>query len=283
MSASDFLKDRKIAIATKHKKETIIKPLLEKSFGLKSVVPVDFDTDVLGTFTRDKKRTGDQLETARKKALMGMSLTGLDIAIASEGSFDSHPTMPFIPSNLELVLLVDSKHGIEVRGHSRTFETNMAQKYISSVSEAVSFAESVGFPGHGVIVREDENSGEMFKEIITWDEFKNVCQKLLDTSKKGRIFLETDMRAHRNPMRMKNIELALKDLIKNIENTCPECGMIGFVPVKTTGYIPCRACGRDTDVPGKYSYECQKCHYTEERWINEKTHIDPDECSYCNP
>ena len=283
MSVSDFFKNRKIVVATKHNKETIIRSLFGEFFGVEFIVPENFDTDAFGTFTRDKKRVGDQLEAARKKALAAMQITGLDAVIASEGSFDAHPSIPFVTSNLELVLFVDIKNNVEVRGHSRTFKTNMAHRYVRTLSEAVSFAESVGFPEHGVIIRERKDSETMFKEVTTWEVFKQTCKNLLYTTKGGIIFLETDMRAHRNPTRMKNIELALKDLIKNIESTCPECGMIGFVPVKTTGCLHCESCGRETDVPAKSLFECQKCKYEEERRITEQSFINPGECSYCNP
>ena len=284
MSVSEFFNKRKIAIATKHNKEKVIKPLFQKAFlGSEYVVPENFDTDTFGTFTRDVKRTGDQLEAARKKALEAMKITGFDVAVASEGSFDAHPSMPFATSNLELVLLVDAKHNVEVRGHSRTFETNMAHAYVSSLAEANAFARSAGFPEHGVIVRESEDSKKMFKEIKTWDEFERVCKDMLEQSNNTKIFLETDMRAHRNPTRMKNIERAVMDLITHMQSTCPACGMFGFVPVKAVGCLVCDTCGSTTDIPGKYLYECQKCNYSEEQWIDEKTSISREQCQYCNP
>jgi hypothetical protein len=283
MEALEFFKNRKIAIATKHEKEKILKPLLKAALNVDSIVPQNFDTDIFGTFTREKKRTGNQLEAARKKAFAAMKVTGLDLAIASEGSFDAYAPMPFITSNFELVLLIDAKNKIEVRGHSRTLETNMAHICVSSVPEAITFAQSVGFPEHGVIIRKNEDSKKMFKEVLTWNEFKSVCRSMIDESEDGTLFLETDMRAHRNPTRMKNIELAVKDLIQNIQSTCPQCGIFGFVPVEIAGYLVCDSCGSDTDIPGKYIYKCQKCNSTEERWVNGKMYIGHEECLECNP
>ena len=47
---------RKVVIATKHKKELVIAPLLEKNLGVTCFVPDDFDSDALGTFSGEIKR-----------------------------------------------------------------------------------------------------------------------------------------------------------------------------------------------------------------------------------
>ena len=89
------------------------------------------------------------------------------------------------------------------------------------------------------------------------------------------------MRAHRNPMRMNAIREATLDLIKNIKSTCPKCNTVGFNKTKFMRGLPCSACGLETDIPGTFLYECQKCDYKEER--NEKDLASPKDCSFCNP
>jgi len=51
----------------------------------------------------------------------------------------------------------------------------------------------------------------------------------LSNSRTGKVFIETDVRAHANPTRMKNIEKATHDLISKLNSTCPNCGAPGFI------------------------------------------------------
>ena len=244
-------------------------------------MPSNFNTDIYGTFTRDIKRFGDQKEAARKKAEMAMELSGADIAVASEGSFYPHPSMPFLSSNAELILLVDKKNGVEVEGFASSLDTNHYQEEVSTLEEAISFAKKIGFPEHGIIVRKSKDSRKIEKELKSMEELEEKVKKLLGGFFVKSIYLETDMRAHRNPTRMKVIENAVKDLIKNIESTCPSCSMFGFCKTSALRTLTCEHCARPTDVPGVFRYECQKCGYSEER--SERDFAKQEECEYCNP
>ena len=75
-----------------------------------------FDTDLLGTFTRETARGGSQLDAARRKARKGMELSGLDAGLASEGSFGPDPFAEMVPWNVELIAWLDDRMGIEVVG-----------------------------------------------------------------------------------------------------------------------------------------------------------------------
>ena len=77
----------KASLLTQHGKESIICPQLFDSNGLEVVHVSSYDTDNLGTFTRDIPRYGSQLDAARKKARVGMELSGSKLGIASEGAF----------------------------------------------------------------------------------------------------------------------------------------------------------------------------------------------------
>ena len=69
--------NQRVALLTKHAKEDVIALTLKKLLGC-SVEKVDgFDTDLLGTFTRDIARDGNQLEAARKKASAPDAKTGV--------------------------------------------------------------------------------------------------------------------------------------------------------------------------------------------------------------
>jgi hypothetical protein len=194
------------------------------------VLPSNFNTDAFGTFTGEIKRVGSQLEAARKKAFAAMELTNTDLAVASEGSFGTHPSNPFLASNLELVLFVDKRNRLEIIGHHRTSETNMNGRYVESPDEAIAFATEHGFPASGIILRYRQNSKfGLYKNIFSTQELSRQTKKMLLLPFVKRIFIETDMRADKNPIRMKAIEKATIDLLKNIQSVCPQCKTPGFV------------------------------------------------------
>ena len=287
MNPSDIISDwkkRRGVLATMHHKDIMISPILEQELGIDIMVPTNFNTDLYGTFTRDIARAGNQLEAARQKSLAAMALTGLDLAVASEGSFGAHPSLPFLASNLEIVLLLDKKNEIEVVGHFRSSAIQAQGKSVSSAKEAVALAQSWGFPDQGVIVRLSENSNkDIHKEIRTFDELKSICEKLLSSWFTKSIFIETDMRAHRCPSRMNSIKEATVDLVKNCRSLCPQCNVPGFVITKVMAGLPCSYCGLPTDLAKELQYSCKKCGFGETRKIEGVLAADPGQCEQCNP
>jgi hypothetical protein len=285
MRIQELFKGRKLVIATMHEKERVIAPLLEKHLGVEIIVPKHFNSDKFGTFTREIKRTGNQLEAARKKVFAAMDAEEVDLGISSEGSFGAHPSIPFVQSNLELLLFVDKKNGYEIRGHYRTQETNMSGQHVATVEEALKFAREIGFPKHGVIVRKSENGQTgIHKNIQTEEALINTVKNMLSRLFTKRVFVETDMRAHRNPTRMKSIENATDDLIKNIFSLCPKCQAPGFVIIDFEKGLRCSLCNIPTDLPLNDIYQCSVCSHKETKSVTKygKT-ADPRYCGYCNP
>ena len=129
---SHLFQGRKAVLATRHEKERVIAPIMLKECGVEVVVPDDFDTDQFGTFTRDIQRQGSQLEAARKKALTAMKQYGFDLGIASEGSFGADPHIPFIQTNTEVVILIDTKNNFEIVGYYRSPHIKVFERYVSS-------------------------------------------------------------------------------------------------------------------------------------------------------
>ena len=105
---------QRLSLLTQHGKEQVIKPVLDQWYGSEVVHTQAFDTDTLGTFTRDVERSGTQLDAARKKARIGTALTGLKMGLASEGSFSSDPCTGMFSWNYELVILVDEVRQLEL-------------------------------------------------------------------------------------------------------------------------------------------------------------------------
>jgi hypothetical protein len=283
-SIRDEWKNQTAVLATMHEKERVIAPLLYDELGVRVLVPENFDTDRFGTFTREVARAGNQLQAARKKAYAAMEQTGLTLGLASEGSFGTHPAMPFIPSCLEIVVLIDKKNNLEIVGHFRTSEVQVKGQSVTSVEEAIAVATSWGFPEQGIIVRASEKSNRnIYKNITTLDELQAISKKLLSSWRATSLFLETDMRAHRCPARMESIKQATVDLIENCRKLCPQCSAPGFVVTDTVKGLPCSGCHLATDLVKETISSCQKCNYTEAKPIPDKTFAEPKECQWCNP
>lgn len=282
---SQPFKGRKLVIATMHQKERVIAPLLKKHLGAEIIVPRQFNTDKFGTFTREIKRAGSQLETARKKAYAAMASEGVDLGVSSEGSFDMHPSIPFVQSNLELVLFIDKKNRHEIRGHHRTQETNIDGQYVRSAKEALDFAKKIGFPEHGIILRKNKDGRRgIYKNIQTAEELVQKANKMFSGLFTKRIFVEADMRAHRNPTRMKAIEKATEDLIKNIASLCPKCRAHGFSAVDFEKGLKCALCNAPTDLPLYEIYLCDVCRHLEKKLAAGHGAVaDSQHCEYCNP
>jgi hypothetical protein len=274
---------RRILIATKHKKEDVLAPILESELGLKSFVLDDFDTDVFGTFTGEITREGTPLDTLRKKVELGLALTDVDMAIASEGSFGPHPTVFFVPAADEVLLFRDKKNDLEIVAREITTDTNFGSAEVQSQEELLAFAEKSLFPSHALILSGvDDNASAFVKGITSQDELLSVFQEL--KYKVKTVLVQTDMRALYNPTRMKTIERACHKLIKNIMSTCPGCVTPGYSVSDVLSGLPCSLCGRPTKSTLAHQYVCKKCGHEERRYYpNLKLEEDPTFCDYCNP
>ncbi|HAP32348.1 MAG TPA: hypothetical protein DCQ14_04750 [Firmicutes bacterium] len=285
MTGLSFFRGRCAALLTKHKKEDVIAPVLEKGAGLQLSVETNYDTDRFGTFTREIARPGSQLETARIKAQKGMELIGTDLGIASEGSFGPHPSIPFLPLNMEIVLLVDAREKLEICGVCQNSDTNYASTEVENYDQAVEFARKAMFPSHFLILRPDYEGDSAIiniKGINGWEWLREAINWALAKSVTGKVFLETDMRAFANPTRMQNIKKAAEDLVARINSCCPQCKTPGFVAVENIKGLPCECCGFPTRELTAFLFACQRCGYHEEKALPEKS-APAARCDYCNP
>jgi hypothetical protein len=278
-----MFEDRNLIIATKHKKEDVIAPIVEKELGIKCFVAKDLDTDTLGTFTGEVERKDDPLTAARKKCYMAMELTNSDLAIASEGSFGPHPSIYFAPADDEILIFIDKKNGLEIIARELSTETNFNGSAIKSKKDLLEFAANSNFPSHGLILRKSKNENrDIVKGITNEEQLIKVYYNLINNF--GTAYIETDMRAMYNPTRMNIIERAAEKLIKKIKNHCPVCNMPGFGITDAKEGLPCVICNFPTRSTISYIYYCQKCSYQkEEKYPKGKQTEDPMYCDYCNP
>jgi hypothetical protein len=239
-----------VAFLTQHGKERVVEPVLSSSLGCQIELVGGFDTDQLGTFTREIARQGSQLEAARQKAREGMKLSGRSLGIASEGSFGPDPVVEFFPLNLEMLVWIDDDLELEVVGVAASRNTNSAHLASASWDEVTTFAKQIGFPDHDLIVRPfDKDDPRMWKGIADWNRLRNIFELAQGMSENGSVFLETDMRAHANPTRMSVIREAAEDLAKKLLSHCPKCHLPGFSRVEPVPGRRCEVCGCATDTP----------------------------------
>ncbi|EDX87265.1 hypothetical protein S7335_4973 [Synechococcus sp. PCC 7335] len=300
MPAPSFFTNRVAVIATMHRKEQVIAPLVESALGVKTLIPTNFNTDNFGTFTRETKRPADQLTTARLKAKAALKLSGKTLAIASEGSFGPHPQLPFAACNRELVLLYDLEHELEIVGEQLSTETNYQSQTVSSPEEALAFASSVGFPEHGLVVMRvastehetDQEAGRptetVAKGITVAADLIQAVTLALEQSVDRKAHVETDMRALYNPTRMDAIAQATIDLIKKATHLCPRCHYPGFVITQRFPGLPCSLCGAATLLTRSVRYSCQHCQFQQDQPSPDlppgsPPFADPAHCFYCNP
>lgn len=274
---------RKVIIATKHQKEKVIAPILERELGVSCFVNESFDTDTLGTFTGEIERQKDPISTVREKCLQAMNLNDCDLGVANEGSFGSHPSLFFVNADDEFLIFIDSKNKLEIIVRELSVDTNFNGKEIQSHNELMDFAKVVGFPEHGLILRKSkEDNSEIHKGITDNITLNNSFEHFYSNC--NSVYVETDMRAMFNPTRMKVIEKAILKLVQKIQSTCPQCNTPGFGITDSKKGLECSLCGSPTKSTLSYIYVCQHCQFTkEEMYPNNKTSEDPTYCDYCNP
>ncbi|WP_026904716.1 DUF6671 family protein [Pedobacter glucosidilyticus] len=274
---------RKLIIATKHKKEMVIAPVLEKELGVKCFIDENFDTDTLGTFTGEVERCLDPIETAREKCLRAMKLNNCDLGLASEGSFGPHPSLFFVNADDEFLIFIDQKMGIEIIARELSTVTNFNGKHISDEKELLAFASEIGFPQHALILRPSKDTFEdIHKGIVDTETLIATFHHLYKHYQS--VYAETDMRALYNPTRMGIIEKATYKLLRKIQSLCPKCQMPGFDVTDAKPGLKCSLCGLPTKSTLSYVYTCKHCEFSkEELYPHQKTTEDPTYCDYCNP
>lgn len=280
---SSIYAESRVTLLTRHGKEGVIAPVLEPALGCRVELLTGYDTDLLGTFTRDIPRAGMQLEAARKKARIGMQLSGLPLGLASEGSFGPDPMVGMFPWNLEFLIFLDDERGLEVVGVAQG-KANFSHLLTHDWAAAAACAQQAGFPAHHLVVRpEGEDDPRIRKGIATWLELETAFAWALAASASGRVFVETDMRADANPTRMDNIRLAAEDLANKLCSLCPACGTPAFWIVERVADLPCADCGAPTRETRAEIHGCPKCAHREIRERADRQYADPGRCDSCNP
>jgi hypothetical protein len=271
-----------VVIATRHAKAKAIRPAFRR-LGL-SVQTVRADTDALGTFSGEVERKGGALECALEKCRLAHASSGEPYCIGSEGSFGPHPHLPFAASDFEVLAFTDFSRGYSVHEQVIVFETNFAFEDIGTAKALKIFAERTRFPSHALMMRSLGQGSEIIKGIRHWQLLYATYERLVALSPTGQVRVETDMRAHVNPTRMRVIRSLARRLASRLANVCAECGAAGYGLIDTKPGLPCSWCGRPTKMIAREIHGCAVCgQRSYEPRRDGLKQADPAHCDYCNP
>mgnify|MGYP007080208057 CR=1 FL=1 len=273
-----------------HNKQSALGPVLLDALGLTLLTSRSVDTDQLGTFAGEIPRRGTMREVAIAKARLGMQETGLALGLASEGSFGPHPVVPFMPGGVELLTFVDDERGFVLHQSRVVDETNFGQSVVSAGEAFDTFLHRAQFPSHGLIVRpnalaeDDAQSLALVKGITDHSTLVQAIATAARRSADGKARIESDMRAHFNPTRMRSLAPLAEQLALRLTSLCPACACPGWGKVDVVTGLPCTGCGMPTEVVLQEVFGCPSCTHRETRARSDGLkHTGPEHCPYCNP
>lgn len=273
---------RVAAMATKHDKTTLVRPVLAEILEL-DVIGIEVDTDALGTFSGEVERTASPLDTAIAKARMGMDASGHPIGVASEGTIGPSQSVPFLQVCRELVVLVDDIRGIVITGTANSYDLVAVTEDVDSTSDLTNLVRRAQFPTHAMIVSAlGASMPIVIKGIQDLPTLHAAVRTCAERSPHGRARVETDLRAHKCPSRRPIIDRAARHLANRAATACPACATPGYGPVRDEIGVPCAWCGRETDTPRARVHGCVSCH-AEHLDTIQTGPADPGRCTWCNP
>ena len=213
-----------VLIATMHGKETVLAPPLA-GLGFQVLLPVDYDTDMLGTFSGDVRRPGTAVEAALEKARRACIATGVPRAISSEGSY--RPCQTLFPGarNVEILAFVDMENGQEVVEVMTDLPTRFVKGRVPAdfdAPETQALLSAMGWPDvRAMIVPEDPGRGVVmpewvFKGLADAPSVIEALRVCAAHSADGQVHLESDLRAHMNPTRMASVARVGERLVQRL-------------------------------------------------------------------
>lgn len=285
MIFSSHYKQSKFYLATKHKKSLALAKAFKDILDVE-IIEHNIDTDLLGTFSGEIERQDSPIDTARKKCLISIKDLDAQFALASEGSFSPHPLIPFLSSDHEILYFIDRINNFEIHLSEISMETNFNKQEIYDIDELFKFAQKALFPSHGLILSslDSNNQKYIFKELENINDLETAFQKCLSHSCLKKVLVETDMRAHKNPTRMKIIENLGKKLALRLLEPCPECFTPGWGKIDIELGLPCESCLLPTNEIKSEIFTCPKC--THKEYLpptHQKKFAEPRFCPICNP
>lgn len=223
------------------------------------------------------------------------------LGLASEGSFAPHPFAPLFAGCQEILVFIDDELGIEIKETLVSTQTNFNHIVVNSVEDLDSFLTRIGFPSHAVILRPNKTDSSLLKKmsgllnkserhrlIFKGIKDKSALMQAFDACQKNSldkmVQVETDMRAHMNPTRMKVLRKIGVKMAKRIQTTCPRCNCPGFGITQSAGALLCEICKYPSDRPLFEIHTCPKCPFEEKHLRKDGIkHLEQKFCQICNP
>ena len=285
MATSDAFRGRTLLVATLHGKERAIAPVFRERLGVASVVAAAIDTDRLGAFSGEVQRDLDPRSAAEAKARAALAEYGGELAIASEGSFVPYPAAPLSTLDEEWLVLVDSRSArVHVHRHA-TLDAVFAARRCTSLESLLEFIHRQPFPEHALVLRPRERwspGDRVHKGIAERATLERLARELLAAH--GEAWVETDLRAHCNPTRMRALEHAARAFADELATPCPHCLAPHFRVARPLLGLPCGDCGEPTELARALERRCDPCGLSLELPRPDGlTAADPAQCAACNP
>ncbi|WP_216904383.1 DUF6671 family protein [Synechococcus sp. CCY 9618] len=282
---------RCVALATCHGKERVLARPFRRALNLTVVVATGCETDRFGTFSGERPRPSHARETCRRKAEAGLAHTGLDLGLASEGSFGPHPAFPWLAAGVEWLTFIDRRADLVIEERLIAPRTNFDQRLVAPADDIGAWLGQVGFPSHALIARPHRTDGigtpgsdPLIKGIRDPGQLALALRSCAEASPAGLVRLETDMRAHCNPTRLRAIRTLAFRLVRRIASPCPACGAPGWGLMDRLAGLPCGWCGGPTEGHRVEVRGCVACgHRLEAPRADGRRWADPGDCTRCNP
>ena len=188
--------------------------------------------------------------------------------------------------HIELLVFIDEKNDLILHETLIADCTNYSQSCFDNVAHTQQFLDRALFPSHALIVRPNvwENKTIIFKAIQSVSDFHNAFAMSQHASEDGKVWIETDMRAHVNPTRMEVIGKLSDKLAMRLSSKCPLCAAPGWGYISRKAGLECQECGLPTDRTLHEIYGCIKCAYQEiVRPEDSLKHAPASQCQFCNP
>ena len=273
----------RIGFLTQHGKEALVAPILAEGLNATVFRVEGFDTDALGTFTRERARAGTQVEAAARKAELALELSDAQWGLGSEGAFHLDPYLSLLPWNTEILVLIErrSGHRITALAHAKATSVDIS---VQSWDELSAAAARAGFPHHHLVLRRAGLDGPVLaKGIACAEGLRKVFQREKAAEAGLILHVENDLRAHANPTRQTVIRQAAHDLVRRFQCRCPECNAPGYGLLRAEPGAPCASCGTPTRMPRAEVWSCPSCGHHGLKPRPQPLMADPQRCDVCNP
>ena len=275
----DRYRHRSLALLTKHGKGDVISPAFT-ALNVDIMTTDAFDTDRLGTFTREIPRALSPRDCAARKARLACELTGMDLGLGSEGSFGGGPMPGLVNWDDEILVLYDASQDLEITayasgpvglGHisSRSFQDlcNWMERFPAEQAWILRLPDVIrkGLIGKKSLRKLLADAGLLSGGDITEE-----------------VRLEPDLRAMHCPERRIYIQQAAEQLCQRLQSACPACVAPDFWQTTVERGLPCAWCSEPTELAKMLIKECRQCGFTEREPVAQD-HADPGQCQRCNP